>query len=70
MFILFYIFPSVFSFFIKDAHSNDQLDYYDDHNLNGNQNVFTGVINNYNTGGGIVSSIRPSKFYIPHKNYL
>lgn len=82
MFVIFYVFPTLFSSLgFAGAHPNDhftngQPGHFDnEHNLNSNnnQNVFNGVINNYNTGGGIVSSIRspPSQFHmnIGHKNY-
>lgn len=83
MFVIFYVFPTLFSSLgFAGAHPNDhftngQPGHFDNEhnnlNSNNNQNVFNGVINNYNTGGGIVSSIRspPSQFHmnIGHKNY-
>ena len=71
MFVIFYIFPSLFSSFglIGGAHPNDHFatgqtghfDHEHNNNLNvggnhnNNNNIFGGY-NNYNTGGGIVSS--------------
>lgn len=84
MFVIFYVFPTLFSSLgFAGAHPNDhftngQPGHFDtDHgtsiNSNNNQNVFNGVINNYNTGGGIVSSVRSSppqfRMNIGHKNY-
>lgn len=84
MFVIFYVFPTLFSSLgFAGSHPNDhftngQPGHFDNEhnnnlNSNNNQNVFNGVINNYNTGSGIVSSIRspPSQFHmnIGHKNY-
>jgi hypothetical protein len=81
MFVIFYVFPTLFSSLgFAGSHPNDhftngQPGHFDDGHINSNhnQNVFNGVINNYNTGGGIVSSIRspPSQFHLKlgHKNY-
>lgn len=72
MFIIFYVFPSLFTSigFIGGIHPVDHFGHYEsDHssNSNSNQNVFNNVI------GGIVSSIRnapESQFLIEHKpNY-
>lgn len=72
MFVIFYIFPSLFSSFglIGGAHPNDHFatgqtghfDHEHNNNLNvgggnnNNNNNIFGGYNNYNTGGGIVSS--------------
>lgn len=85
MFIVFYVFPTFLSpLGFSGSHPNDHFNSnglpgnYDDHsNMHNNQNVFNGVINNYNTGGGIVSSLRSSKLSaaqplhmnIAHKSY-
>jgi hypothetical protein len=84
MFVIFYVFPTLFSpLGFSGSHPNDHFSInglpgnFDDHTSTQNhQNVFNGVINNYNTGGGIVSSLRLSssssqEFHvnIGHKNY-
>jgi hypothetical protein len=73
MFVIFYVFPSLFTSVGLISGHPDHIGHYDNEigiNSN-NQNVFNGVINNFNTGGGIVSSIRsdPSQFHMGHKNY-
>jgi len=76
MFIIFYVFPSLFSSigFIGIGHSSDHFEGYDEHtmnnNNNNNNNQFNRVINNFNVAGGIVSSVRSisSQFHLTHKN--